>query len=95
MVNSFNLTNPTIKSTGNYIEEKKQKTIYLSTTKKADNKQYDKNYGYLEKTATSDAKIVQTKNYESLLNISKGAMLVKDNIKHMCLKVGATDLSGC
>jgi len=95
MVNYFNLTNPTIKSTGNYIEEKKQKTLYQSITKKADNKQYDKNYGYLEKTTTNDAKIVQTKNYESLINISKGAMLVKDNIKQRCLKIGTTDLSGC
>jgi len=95
MVNSFNLTNPTIKSTGNYIEEKKQKTLYLSTTKKADNKIYDKNYGYLEATNTSDAKIVQTKSYESLLNISKGAILIKDNINQICLKIGATDLSGC
>lgn len=95
MVNYFNLTNPTIKSTGNYIEEKKQKTLYQSTTQKADNKIYDKNYGYLEATNTNDARIIQTKNYESLLNISKGAILIKNNINEICLKVGATDLSGC
>ena len=95
MTNTFNLNTTNIKSTGNYIEEKKQKQIYITTTKKAYNNVYDKNYGFKINQSGQDKKVIQTKDYTSLLNISKGKSLMNDNISAFCVTIGATDLSGC
>ena len=93
MTNTFNLNPTNIKTTGNYIEEKKQRQIYIATTKKAYNNVYDKNYGFF--VQGNDKSVIQAKDYTSLLNISKGKSLINDNISTFCLTIGATDLSGC
>lgn len=95
MVYSFKQLENIVQTDWDYIRNKGRKALYASIKGKSDNKTYDQNYGHLEATNTSNARIIQTKNYESLLNISKGAMLFGNDLNQMCLKVGATDLSGC
>lgn len=96
MVQYFNFNSTNIKTTGNYIEEKRQKTIYLTTTSKANDNIYDKNYGFNVPPAPGNKQIIRANSFKSLLDVAKGKCLVNDNISNYCLQIGyPIDLSGC